>query len=234
LPLPTAFAPAPFALPGSTQALEKQLGNLLRKLEAVQSAEVLIIGADTPGPLLRVLLKPRAGQPLTPELITTVSELLSGAAPGIAREQIIIADNTGRLLYDRGQVMTAPPAEPLARAPWLWLALAALAALAVAWSTARGPLWRRRGGAAPPPDENAWLQRADPRSLAEALARERPEIAALVLSRMPESSARRLRRLLSQQGKAPPVTAPPADPQVVQVVMRSIESAVQTRPVSVR
>ena len=234
LPLPAAFAPAPFALPGSTQALEKQLANLLRKLEPVQSAEVLISGEAAGGPTLRVIVKGRAGKRLTPELITTMSELLSGVAPGIAPDHIIIGDSSGRLLYDRGQAVTLPPAQPLAGHPWSWLALAALAALAVAWSTARGQLQRRRVGAASSRAEDAWLERADQRVLAETLARERPEVAALVLSRMPEGSARRLRRLLQQRGMVPPVAVAPAGPQVVQVVMRSIESALQTRQVSVR
>lgn len=229
LPLPTTFAPAPFALPGSTQALEKRLANLLRKLESVQSAEVLIVNQEAQGPTLRVLVKERAGQRLTPPIIATMAEMLNGAVPGIASDHLLIADNAGRVLYDRGQAVTLPPVAPSAGAPWLWLALAVLAALAVAWSTARGPLQRRRDGTTSARAEAPWLASADPRVLAETLARERPEVAALVLSELPEGRARRLRRLLKQRGMVPPVAMAAVETQVVQVVKRSLERALPTR-----
>jgi hypothetical protein len=234
LPLPAALAPAPFALPGSTQALEKQLSNLLRKLAPVQSADVLIAEQPAGGARLRVIVKSRAGKPLTPEIVGTMAEMLGGVVPGIAPDQVLITDSSGRLLYHSGRVVAPPAVEPLARRPWSWLVLALIAMLAVAWSVSRGAGRRLRGGAAPSREEKTWLERADARAMAESLARERPEMAALVLSRMPEGSARRVRRLLKRRGVELPLATTPAEPQVVQAVMRSIEDDWQTRHVVVR
>lgn len=234
LPLPAAFVPAPFALPGSTQALEKQLANLLRKLEPVQAAEVLIAGDEAQGVTVRVILKARAGGRLTPEIIGTMSQMLSGAAPGITPSRLIIADNAGRLLYDRGQPVVQSPAEPLAHTAWLWLAFAALAALAAAWLTVQAPLRRQRAPTRSLPAEGAWWEQADPRLMTEILARERPEVAALVLSGMPGGRERRLRRLLRRRGMEPPVLESAVDPKVVQVVLRTLESGMPPRHASER
>ncbi|MEI6501695.1 MAG: hypothetical protein WCP21_11810 [Armatimonadota bacterium] len=234
MPLPAAFVPAPFALPGSTQALEKQLANLLRKLEPVQAAEVLIAGDEAQGVTVRVILKARAGGRLTPEIIGTMSQMLSGAAPGITPSRLIIADNAGRLLYDRGQPVVQSPAEPLAHTAWLWLAFAALAALAAAWLTVQAPLRRQRAPTRSLPAEGAWWEQADPRLMTEILARERPEVAALVLSGMPGGRERRLRRLLRRRGMEPPVLESAVDPKVVQVVLRTLESGMPPRHASER
>ena len=211
LPSLSELAPAPFALPGSTQSLQKQIVNLLRKLEPVQSAEVLITAQEPEGSTLRVIVKTRANRRLSPEIITTMSEMLTGVVPGIAPDHVTIADSTGRLLYDRGQVTTPPPAQPLAAYPWAWLLLAAVAAMAVAWTTTRGLRGRTN---APAGAERLWLERVDQRVVAQILARERPEVAALVLSRMPEPGERRLRRLLKREGMVPPVAVGTPHPQV--------------------
>lgn len=223
LPSPVAFAPAPFALPGSAQAAQKQLCGLLRRLDAIASAEALITGSDDQPTGLKLLLKCRPGHHFTPELVTTVARLAGDAVPGLPREALLITDAAGSMLYAQGQVQIEALTPPGALAPWVWLlgavALACLAAVVVG-TGARARNARRL-------TTSGWWKHLTARQragLLPALARERPEVIALVLAQLPMRTGLRLRRQLARRRVSVVEVERQPDPQVVQVVMQAVRS----------
>lgn len=218
LPAPADFAPAPFALPGSRQAAQKQLCNLLRRLDAIATAEALITGSAEQPAGLKLLLKNRPGRSFTAELITTVSRLAADAVPGLPPEALLITDAAGRVLYAQGQVLT-PATAPSPPVP-LWVWLLATLCLAAAAKAVFAVCSRRKAT----PDWWRMLDAREQAGLAQALADERPEVIAVVLAQLPVRVGARLRRQLLRRRIDIVEPSRQADPQVVQIVMQSVRS----------
>jgi hypothetical protein len=220
LPLPTDFAPAPLALPGSSQAAQKQVSAMLRRFSAVQSADCFLLPQSPSGLLLKVILKPRAGRRIDPSTLATMVEVMKGSVPGVDPRRITVVDTEGALLYQDGQSLVAqvPPRGLLRRyVPLLALALVLALGLA-AFVRLRDSRPRPRG-----------LSSVSAQQLTEALAGERPEIIALALSRLPQGTARTVRRRLKRGGGEVPATAPPVAARVAETVVQVLERGVLGR-----
>ena len=227
LPSPTLFAPAPFALPGSSQAAQKQLCAMLRRLDVIAAAEALITGgADSTGaaaaPLgLKLVLKARPGHSFTPELVTTVACLAEDAVAGLSPNALLVTDAAGTVLYAQGHVQVAATPAPWTPAPWLWLVGAVVLAAVAALLT---NLRSRRHGTA------EWWERLSRRqqnALLQVLADERPEIVAVVLGRLEAPLGSRLHRQLARRQIEVSQTVRPVDSQVAQVVMQAVRTRLE-------
>lgn len=209
LPAPLSFASAPLPLPGTDAAACKQAVAMLRRFEAVQSAEVYLTGAGSGLRALRVIVKTQPGRPLTAPVLGTMVELLDGSLPGVGRQGLTIADTTGRLLWAQGAAMAAESKSP--GRPWWWPA--GLALLVVGGAV--GLLWRgRRSRPAP----------AEVRRVVAMLACERPEVAALALTLLPEATAARARHALRRRGLEIPEHAPAVKPLIRQALSEMLRS----------
>jgi hypothetical protein len=221
LPTPADFAPSPIPLPGSKSGLQKQLAGLLRRLEAVQSADVLLTGQSPADLSAKVLLRL---SPRLPDsyLLDTIVSLLTDTVPGLSPQRITIADARGVVLYQAGEAQVAPPSSEVRRSALLWL----LTALVLA---ASGSVWVARR-VRTTSSAGAWdfLAKANDAALQRTLAGERPEIAGLLLTQLPPSAAKRLRRVLAREGLAPVLPAQPPEGAVIEIVARSLRAKLGT------
>lgn len=218
LPLPTTFAPAPFALPGSRQAAEKQLCSLVRRLQPVLTADLLVSG-DEPALDCKVLLSCRPGHQMTPEALQGIALLCTNSLPGLSSQRLSILDTQGRLLYSDGQVQTTSLPPPGRANPLPWLLVAAALAVVGAFLAVQG----RRAVA--PTAAGAWagLTRRNEPELLSLLAGERPEIIGLLLENLPAPVAKRLRRQLQRNQITFATPAMAVDAQVLETVKRSLQ-----------
>lgn len=139
--LPSDFAP----VPGTPQYLrttqQRQVTALLRSFEGIAGAEV-VLSSDA-GPLrASIVLKPQAGRHFTPEFVNSLSQTVLTAVPGLAAENLLLAETSGTVLYASGAVVAAAalPASPHGYLAGL-LGGAALVALLLAGGIAYR--WRR-------------------------------------------------------------------------------------------
>jgi hypothetical protein len=222
LPWPSSFAPLPF--PHSTAAAESQeaIASLLRNLEGVAAADVLIAG-DTPETLsARVLIKRRPGRPLAAEQVQTMANLVNEAVPGLQASRLIIADSAGRTLYANEQVVREALVSGNARQMWLWLALGVLVLVLVGVAIGLAA-WRRPrvGESEASLSFIAGLREADLVALldGEALGLV-PLLAAVGGPRV----ARRLQRLARREGRSWLPPGPTVDPEVARAVARAVRA----------
>lgn len=185
--MPADFAPLPLTLSSDRASQQKRLAALLRGFEAVQSAEVLLNGEMPQGVAAQVLLKPRAGRELPPEMLESLARLLTEACPGLQSARLTIIESNGELLYAQGQVQTAAlPVHRQSPVPWLLGVLV----LGVGIAVAVRQTWLKRSLA--PADPFAFLNGLDARHLQGLLRDERPELAAVLARQVQGPSRRRI------------------------------------------
>lgn len=218
LPLPGAFAPAPFALPGSRQAAQKQLCSLIRRLEPVQNADLLVTG-DGSTFSCKLLLTCRPGRRMTPATLESIIQLCSGSLTDLTLKQLSILDTQGNVLYRDGSVQSdafPPPVGPHPL-PWL-LAASALAVIGTFLALQGRRVSRTRS-------DGFWdsLTRHQEADLLSLLLGERPEMAGLLLANLPPALAGRLYRKLRRHQISVVAPMVPADAQVVETVKASLQ-----------
>ncbi|MHB8995946.1 MAG: hypothetical protein ACYC63_11940 [Armatimonadota bacterium] len=218
LPLPGAFAPAPFALPGSQQAAQKQLCSLIRRIEPVQTADLVVTG-DGADRSCKLLLTCHPGRRMTAVTLQSIAHLCSGSLPGLTPERLSILDTDGQVLYRDGSVQAAALPPPVGRSPLPWILVACLLGLIGGSMALQG----RRASRARPDDFWGGLTRHQEADVLSLLLAERPETVGLLLANLPPPLADRLRKKLRRHRMV--ITAPlvPADAQVVETLKLSLQ-----------
>lgn len=218
LPLPGAFAPAPFALPGSQQAAQKQLCSLIRRVEPVQTADLLMSGEGS-NLSCKLLLTCRPGRRMTAATLQSIAHLCSGSLPGLTPERLSILDTDGRVLYRDGGVQAAALPPPVGRSPLPWIVVACLLGLIGGSMALQG----RRASRARPDDFWGRLTRHQEADVLSLLLGERPETVGLLLANLPPCLADRLRKKLRRHQVAIVAPLVPADAKVVEALKLSLQ-----------
>jgi hypothetical protein len=183
---------------------------LLRSLEAVAGAEVIVTGTpDAQG--VKVLLKPRRGARLTPQLAQSVADLACAAIPGVIPERVTVVEASGRVLFDRGMAVAAP-AGMISQPGYVGGLLGGALVLGLAgwWVVARRQRPVARGNW--PGQEVDFLAALPGPQWARALAEESPQVLAVLLRSGNPAVVRQVRRYARRQGlgitPAPRLPAP--------------------------
>lgn len=221
-PLASDYAPPGWPGLNSRSVPQRELEGLLRSLEAVAGAEVLVTGApDSQG--VKVLLKARRGAHLTPQLAISVADLACAALPGVIPERVTVVEASGRVLYDRGMAVTAPVG--LISQPGYvggLLGGALVLGLAGWWVLARRQ--RPAGLGAGPGQEVDFLAKLPGPQLAQVLAEESPQVLAVLLRSGHPAVIRRVSRYARSQGlKITPAGRMPA-PEVWRVLAERLRA----------
>lgn len=221
--LPTDFAPPGFNSTSTTNA-ERDLTSLLRNLDGVQTAYVVVNDLSPAGRSVQIVIKPRARPPLAPAVISSLLTLATGCVPDLTPEHVTVLDTSGRTLIERGKVLPEEPPSPAGSGYALGLLISMLIA-GIGWA-----MWavrRTRKPTVPASNEPFYfLGLLQPAELAEMLAQERPEVRGLILSSSGSRLRGRLYRHLRRRHLTVCIPLTPPEPRVIQI----IAEALATRP----
>lgn len=199
-------------LPG-TQArddadLSRRLERALADFDGVDGARVILVRPPNSPEALHhaaVQLTLAHGFIPAPAWLNTVRTFCLRTVPHLEPHALTIVDSTGRTLHEAGEALVPPVPPPTTGVVdetfrfepwWLWAAAGAGFLLVVAGAVSQRILRRDPGPSAPARSDGPleFLTALPDERIAAALAEERPELIAAVLSLAPPELAARLRR----------------------------------------